>query len=40
LILEHLARRQLPPRDLIEQHTRRIIDERLARTIAGQPACA
>jgi len=37
---EHLARRQLPPRELIEQHTGRISDERLARTIAGRLACA
>jgi hypothetical protein len=37
---EHLARRQLPSRALIEQHTRRITDERLARTIAGRLACA
>jgi hypothetical protein len=37
---EHLARRQLPPRDLLEQHTRRIGDERLAHAIAGRLACA
>ena len=36
LYQEHLARRQLPPRALIERHTRRITDERLARTIAGR----
>jgi hypothetical protein len=40
LYQEHLARRQLPPRDLIEQHTCRIIDEDLARAIAGRLACA
>jgi len=40
LYQEHLARRQLPPRALIERHTRRITDERLARTIAGRLACA
>ena len=40
LYQEHLARRQLPPRDLIEQHTRRITDEDLAREIAGRLACA
>ena len=37
---EHLSRHQLPPRDLIEQHTRRIKDERLGRAIAGRLACA
>lgn len=37
---EHLARRQIPSRDLLEQHTRRITDESLARTIAGRLACA
>src|SRR5215467_5810969 len=37
---EHLARRQLPSRDLLEQQTRRITDERLGRTIAGRLACA
>lgn len=40
LYQEHLARRQLPPRDLVEQHTRRLADERRARGIAGQLACA
>jgi len=37
LYQEHLARRQLPPRDLIERQTRRITDERLGRVIAGAP---
>src|SRR5215831_13114815 len=40
LYQEHLARRQAPTRDLLEQHTRRIADERLARAIAGRLACA
>ena len=40
LYQEHLARRQLPSRDLLEQHTRRITDESLARAIAGRLACA
>ncbi len=40
LYQEHLARRQLPSRDLLEQHTRRITDECLARAIAGRFACA
>lgn len=40
LYQDHLARRQVPPRDLIEQHTRRITDERLARAIGGRSACA
>jgi hypothetical protein len=40
LYQEHLARRQLPPRDLVEQHTGRISDEGLARAIAGRLACA
>ena len=40
LYQEHLARRQLPPRDLLEQHTRRITDDRLGRAIAGRLACA
>ena len=40
LYQDHLARRQLPPRDLIEQHTRCISDEHLARAIAGRLACA
>ena len=40
LYQDYLARRQLPPRDLIEQHTRRITDEGLARAIAGRLACA
>jgi hypothetical protein len=37
---EHLARRQLPSRDLLEQHTLRITDENIARAIAGRLACA
>ncbi len=40
LYQEHLARRQLPSRGLLEQHTLRITDETLARTIAGRLACA
>jgi len=40
LYQEHLARRQAPPRHLIERHTRCITDEHLARTIAGRLACA
>ena len=40
LYQEHLARRQLPPRDLIERHTSRIDDESVARAIAGRLACA
>jgi hypothetical protein len=40
LYQEHLARRQVPPRHLIERHTRCITDEGLARTIAGRLACA
>jgi hypothetical protein len=40
LYQEHLARRQLPPRDLLERHTRSITDENLARAIAGRLACA
>lgn len=36
----HLARRQLPPRQLLEHYTRRITDENLARAIGGQLACA
>ncbi|MGA9892137.1 MAG: hypothetical protein WBQ55_07170 [Xanthobacteraceae bacterium] len=40
LYQEHLARRQIPSRDLLERHTRRITNERLAGTIAGRFACA
>lgn len=40
LYQEHLARGQLPSRDLIEQHSRRITDERLARAIGSRFACA
>jgi hypothetical protein len=40
LYREHLARRQLPSRALIEQHTRHITDERVAHAIAGRLACA
>jgi hypothetical protein len=40
LYQEHLARGELPPRALIEQHTSRMTDERLARTIGGRLACA
>jgi hypothetical protein len=40
LYREHLARRQLPSRDLIEQHTSAITDEDVSRAIAGRLACA
>ena len=40
LYQEHLARRRLPSRTALEQHTRRITDESLARAIAGRLACA
>ncbi len=40
LYQEHLTRRQLPSRGLLEQHTSRITDESLARAIAGRLACA
>jgi hypothetical protein len=40
LYQEHLARRQLPSRRLLEQHTCRITDERVARAIGGRLACA
>lgn len=40
LYQEHLARRQLPSRDLLEQHTGRITDENLTRVIGGRLACA
>jgi len=40
LYQEHLARRQLPSRHLLEEHTRRISDQSLARAIAGRLACA
>ncbi len=40
LYQEYLERRQVPPRQLIEQHTRNITDEGLARAIAGRLACA
>ena len=40
LYQEYLARRKLPPRDLLEQQTRRIVDESLARAIAGRLSCA
>src|SRR5215472_8333936 len=40
LYREHLTRRQLPSRALIEQYTRDITDEGLARAIAGRLACA
>jgi hypothetical protein len=36
----HLARRQLPSRDLIEQHTSGITDENVSRAIADRLACA
>jgi hypothetical protein len=40
LYQEHLARRQLPSRGLIEQQTRRIADEPRARAVASRLACA
>ena len=40
LYQEHLARGRLPPRALLEQHTRGIVDENLARAIAGRLSCA
>ena len=40
LYQEHLARRRLPSRDLIERQTRRITDAGLARSIAGRMTCA
>ena len=40
LYQEHLARRELPSRAVLEQHTRRITDKSLARAIAGRLACA
>src|SRR5215469_13953551 len=40
LYQEHLARRQLPSRELLERHTRHITDEVTARAIAGRLACA
>lgn len=40
LYREHLARRRLPPRAVLERHTGRITDEGLARAIAERLACA
>ncbi len=40
LYQEHLARRQLPSRELLEQYTRRITDENLGRAIAARLASA
>lgn len=40
LYQEHLARRQLPSREAIEQHTRFITDQSVAGAIAGRLACA
>jgi hypothetical protein len=40
LFAEHLARRQLPSRAALEQHTSRIGGEELARAVAGRYACA
>ena len=40
LYREHLALRQLPSRELIEQHTSGIADKDVARAIAGRLACA
>lgn len=40
LYQDYLARRQLPSRALIEQHTSGITDEDVSRAIAGRLACA
>jgi hypothetical protein len=40
LYQEHVARRQLPSRELIERHTSHITDEHVAHAIAGRLACA
>jgi hypothetical protein len=40
LYQDHLARHRLPPHDLVEQHTRGITNERVARDIAGRLTCA
>jgi len=40
LYAEHLARRQLPSRDLIEPHTSSLTDECVARAVARRLACA
>src|SRR5690242_20917277 len=40
LYQEHLARGRLPPRDLLEEHTRRVTDQGAARAVAGRLACA
>jgi hypothetical protein len=40
LYQEHLARRQLPSRDLVERHTSHVADESLSRAIGGRLACA
>ena len=40
LYRDHLARRQLPPRDVVERHTRAITDDRVAHAVAGRLACA
>lgn len=40
LYAEHLARRSLPPRDVLEQHTGHITAEEVARAVAGRYACA
>jgi hypothetical protein len=40
LYQEHLTRRKLPSRDLVEQHSRRITDQSLADAVAGRLACA
>jgi hypothetical protein len=40
LYRDHLARRQVPPRNLIEAHTSGITDEDVSRAIAGRLACA
>jgi hypothetical protein len=39
LYQEHLARRQIPSRDLLEQHTRRITNESLAVIRSAVPTC-
>lgn len=40
LYQEHLAQRELPPRDLLEGRVRTIADDRLLHALAGRLACA
>ena len=40
LYAERLARRQLPLRDELERQTKRIVDQGLARAVAGRYSCA